>query len=466
MGQRKTITAVITDLDNTLYDWVTMWHASFKAMLDALVSECGVPAEQLERDFQAVFQRHGTSEYAFAIQELASLQAKYPGADLAARFDATIHAYSRARKATLALYPSVEKTLRMLRSKGCLVVGYTESMAFYTNYRLRKLGLDGLLDYLYSPVDHDLPLGLSPEQIRHYHPDTYRLHHTQHKHTPKGVLKPSPEVLLDIIREVGADREGTIYVGDNLVKDVGMAQAAGIIDVFAAYGAAQEREEYELLRRVTHWTQAAVKAEQGATITPSYTLKSFKDLPKIFEFTPFVQPRKKGDPQMGEVLEAWKTTVQVQMHFNDLGLRIRNFALTLLSTTLGAAALAFQAGAMLPVRAARLPLAGLLLVAGTVGWLGCYLMDRFWYHRLLKGAVAHGLFVEERLRDVLPEAGLTGAIARASPNRVLGPIVIHSTARVDIFYLGIAVVLVAAAAMILLGHHPAASALSDALSDF
>src|SRR5262249_1420843 len=160
--------------------------------------------DTLELEFKAVHQRHGTSEYAFSIQELPSLLQQFPGEDLPKKFGEAIHRYNKARKEALALYPGVRETLQALKAKGCVGVGYTESMAFYSNRRVKRLGLDGFLDYIYSPKDHDLPAGLSQEDLRHSPPAEYQLLHTQHRHTPTGVLKPSPEVLLDIIEEVGA----------------------------------------------------------------------------------------------------------------------------------------------------------------------------------------------------------------------------------------------------------------------
>src|SRR5947207_3204845 len=42
-------------------------------------------------------------------------------------------------------------------------------------------------------------------------------------------------------------------------------------------------------------------------------------------------------------------------------------------------------------------------------------MDRHWYHKLLIGAVNHGLFIERRYREHIPELGLANAIGPASP---------------------------------------------------
>jgi FMN phosphatase YigB (HAD superfamily) len=41
---------------------------------------------------------------------------------------------------------------------------------------------------------------------------------------------------LEILREAGARPEQAVSVGDSLMSDIAMAQAAGVADVHAAYG--------------------------------------------------------------------------------------------------------------------------------------------------------------------------------------------------------------------------------------
>ena len=172
------ISVVVTDLDNTLFDWVDVWHRSFSALLEELVRRSGVPRERLLDEIREVHRAHGTSEYAFVVEELPSLRELHPGGDPGEIYRAAIEASREARNAALRLYPGVAETLQALRRAGVLVIGYTESMAFYTGVRVRKLGLDGLLDLLYSPADHDLPPGLTREQARRYPAEHYAFEHT------------------------------------------------------------------------------------------------------------------------------------------------------------------------------------------------------------------------------------------------------------------------------------------------
>jgi hypothetical protein len=82
------------------------------------------------------------------------------------------------------------------------------------------------------------------------------------------------------------------------------------------------------------------------------------------------------------IVEAWKQTIAVQMHFNDIAIKIRTFALTLIAAILTAQSFANVKIVWLPIAAA-------------LGcWLAFYLMDRWWYHYLLLGAVTHGTDLE------------------------------------------------------------------------
>ena len=289
---------VITDLDNTLFDWFEIWYRPFKAMLDELVLESGIPAKTLEADFKEVHQKHGTSEYAFSIEELRSLRIKHPGEDLVEIYKTAVDRYRATRRQVLELYPTVKESLEKIRKQGTLLVAYTESLAFYTRYRLKKLGLDSLLDYLYSPEDNELPDGLSVEQIRLYSAEHYELAHTRQRYTSRGELKPNPKILAEIIDEVGGNSEEAIYIGDSLMKDVAMAQTARVADVYAKYGQAQHRPEYELLRRVTHWKPHAVETEKVLTegeVKPSFVLQNtFSEILNYFEFGGFNGRKQSG----------------------------------------------------------------------------------------------------------------------------------------------------------------------------
>lgn len=284
------VSTLITDLDNTLYDWVAIWHSAFSAMMQEVHQQSGVELDALLADARRVHQYHGTTEYTLLLQEMEVLNKLHPNEDIAVVYRSAIDAYAKAREARMQLYPTVRETLEAIRADSCLVVGATESMAYYSNYRVRRLGLDGLLDYLYSSPDHDFPRGVTREALRSRPSSDYKLTSTEHRHTPRGALKPNASILNAIIQDLAAEPEHVVYVGDSLMKDIHMANQVGIPSALAAYGGVHDSDEYELLRAVSHWTDEDVERERklledAGDITPTVCLEaSFAELLHHFDF--------------------------------------------------------------------------------------------------------------------------------------------------------------------------------------
>ena len=278
---------LITDLDNTLYDWVHLWVQCFSAMFSKIVEISGIDPAVLKSEIRAVHQKYGTSEYAFLIEELPSLQKKFPSEKLLDRFQPAIDAFREQRRLNLKLYPTVAEALLRIKGSGTKVVGYTESMAFYSNYRVRRLGLDGVFDYIFSPEDHDVPADFSVEDVRQYPASHYQFKYTKHEHTPPGALKPNVAVLSDIIKKINATTDQCVYVGDSLMKDVAMAHELGVSNAWAEYGTAQHTPGYELLREVTHWSDEDVEREKRIMERPkppALALRNFGEILHHFQF--------------------------------------------------------------------------------------------------------------------------------------------------------------------------------------
>lgn len=283
---------LVTDLDNTVWDWFDAWYKSFTALLVALHEQTGLPVEVLEKSIRPIHQARGTSEYSWLIEELSILdQFVPPGTDARAHFDGALYKQNSARKHSTHAYPEVLETMRAVKAAGVPIVAYTESLAFWTRWRIKQVMLDGLLDRLYTSPDHDNPKGVDLSEVRKLPTADYELQHTEHHHVPAGIVKPDPHILQLIVDEYEVDPARVAYVGDSLMKDVAMAQTVGAIDVYAEYGDSHLDTRYEQLQRVSHWPDVAVAKEQstepGVHPTPSYTLdRDFGQLLDFFEFGP------------------------------------------------------------------------------------------------------------------------------------------------------------------------------------
>src|SRR5258707_11464359 len=61
-------TVLVTDMDNTLCDWLEMWQAAFGAMLRRLTPDSGVPRRTRRHELLSNHQRHRTPADALSRQ--------------------------------------------------------------------------------------------------------------------------------------------------------------------------------------------------------------------------------------------------------------------------------------------------------------------------------------------------------------------------------------------------------------
>ena len=66
---KPTIKLLITDLDDTIWYWFKMWHASFSAQLDEVAKVSGISKDVLIPEIKAIHEKYHTSEYSFVLQE-------------------------------------------------------------------------------------------------------------------------------------------------------------------------------------------------------------------------------------------------------------------------------------------------------------------------------------------------------------------------------------------------------------
>ncbi|MFC7288497.1 hypothetical protein ACFQPC_10655 [Herminiimonas glaciei] len=144
-------------------------------------------------------------------------------------------------------------------------------------------------------------------------------------------------------------------------------------------------------------------------------------------------------------VEIWKKIIDVQQHFNDLELRIRNFALIVTGAFIGLGGYAIKDGGFITILGTTISVAGLVVFCSILPWIAFYLMDRMWYHRLLNGAVKAAAPVELRLQELGIEISLGTEISKSSPVKVLG-FTAHSRHKMDWFYgiIGIAIIILSA----------------------
>jgi hypothetical protein len=152
---------------------------------------------------------------------------------------------------------------------------------------------------------------------------------------------------------------------------------------------------------------------------------------------PAVPPTPPPAPPLGAgQIEIWKKIVDVQQHFNDLELRIRNFALIVTGAFLGLGGYAIKDAGVVKLFGLEVSIAGLVVVSAIFPLAAFYFMDRLWYHRLLDGSVYAGIEAETALKDLGYKVDLGSKIKEHSPFKLwlTKKKMIRSATKMDLFY--------------------------------
>lgn len=264
---------LITDLDDTLYDWIGFFIPSFYAMVDELVHITGIEKKHLLQEFKEKHQLYGSVEYPFVTLKLPSILQKYNGLsenDIKIELGEAFHRFNSVRKQKLQLYDGVKDTLRELYERGITIIGYTESSQENGYYRLKRLGISEYFKHVYaykSNFESEYPL--------------------DEKIMTVTTKKPDKNVLLSICERENCAVADAIYIGDSLTKDIYMSGMAGMTSVWVDY-LKEKNDYYQLLVDITSWSdedfdrEAKIKKdfiESG--MKPDYVIREFRELLEI-----------------------------------------------------------------------------------------------------------------------------------------------------------------------------------------
>jgi len=194
--RNRRITAIIFDMDNTLFDFVEAKLIACAAVIAYLKVSIepvmllkyflrpvhGFESHENIRDF--LYDNNRYSETAFA--RCCSI-------------------YDEEKIAAITPYPHVAETLKALRDRGLKLAVVTDAHNGNALKRLKKAGLEEFFDAI---ITMDM----------------------------SGKAKPSPEPFLLSMNKLGVKASETILVGDSIRRDIVPAKALGILAVHAVYG--------------------------------------------------------------------------------------------------------------------------------------------------------------------------------------------------------------------------------------
>ena len=261
---------LITDLDDTLYDWLGFFIPAFYALVDEIVNITGIKKETLLSEYKIRHQYYGSVEYPFVTLTLPSIREKYSSLsdeEIKKVLNEAFHRFNSVRKKKLQLFDGVEETLKKLSEHGVSIIGFTESSPENGFYRLKKLGVDQYFTKVYTATT----------KFKTPYPLDKKIQTMDFK-------KPDKRILEQIIIDEGFKKEETIYAGDSLTKDIYMATLANVTAVQVIYPK-ESNDYYQKLVDITSWTkedflrEARTREECASQkIKPDYIIENYKEI--------------------------------------------------------------------------------------------------------------------------------------------------------------------------------------------
>jgi len=141
-----------------------------------------------------------------------------------------------------------------------------------------------------------------------------------------------------------------------------------------------------------------------------------------------------------DIFLLWAKSIDVQQHFNEIELKVRQLTLTVFTFIISG--IGFMIKENKGVFSGIIPIEAIISAIGSIIIYAFFFMDKHWYHRLLKGAVGFSLKLEEKYPDifqinsdsVVVSSGLTHEIGNSSPVKIFQLTKIHSDQKIIFFY--------------------------------
>jgi|GEM_PF-446906 len=269
---------IFTDMDSTQGLFWSYYCPGIREYIDEMSAKHGIRKVEIEREIGRITHAHGTHEYSWML-EMTKFRKEWTGTPAEFR-DAWVipfwNALDRNRHKYLKPFRDVHETIHTARERGVTFVIVSDAPYYMGLTRACDMQLDGPCNGIFA-LDCPLPdvsQFVDPEDMTYGLERMAELSARAHKFDVavtlnKAFEKPSTGGLLQAMEAYGARAENSLFIGDNLKKDGGVAQALGMRFIWASYGLMLPPEyEHIIDCRITPTGEAPTNGH-GVTYRPA-----------------------------------------------------------------------------------------------------------------------------------------------------------------------------------------------------
>ncbi|MBC7530591.1 MAG: HAD family hydrolase, partial [Oligoflexus sp.] len=287
---------IVLDIDNTVFNWVEYYVACMCAMMDRVSLLTGIDRKILFEESRPVFEREGSIEYPFLIQQLPSVIHYYQHdvrRMLAEAVDEGRKAFNITAETILKPYHDVIQTLEAVKAQypEIPIIALTDAPRYVAMWKLNKLGLLRFFSAVYGLPDPSIPIDEETQEVK-VDKEILVKHLQKSKFGFEGRIRILPDdyekpgtkglktVLMDY--EMESHLGDVLWVGDNLRKDVGLGKRLGVHTGWASYGTEIRPESKDLLLQFSPMgnvaKNVALDPKNSESPQPDFVLNSFTDI--------------------------------------------------------------------------------------------------------------------------------------------------------------------------------------------
>ena len=275
----------ITDLDNTLYNFIDFYAPCFRGMIHALSKPLKIEEEELIKQFKDVFQKHNSIEYGFAVQELECMKNKTTD-EISEYIKLAKGAFSRVRQKNLITYPNVKDTLIWLKKQDVIVVGATNAPKFHALRRLRQLRIEKYFDALVCWEGAELTYDEHSKRIIDKDDNGEYKSKIDIQNIivlPKEKLKPNIDGYKILLDKFNILPKNCYILGDSISKDVNPANQLNANGIWAKYGVNTIEKNMKTILSISNWDKKKLENIYFVEFEePKLILNDFSELKNIF----------------------------------------------------------------------------------------------------------------------------------------------------------------------------------------
>lgn len=276
---------LITDVDNTIYNFVDFFAVAFRSMVHTLSKMSGVAESELYDGFRELYADYSSIEAPQVVAKLSCFSTLDTAA-ISSLEKAARRSFDLTRKKHLVLYKDIDMVFSILQSRDVFIVAVTNSPLYQVSWRLGpELRFLDRISAIVATDDH-----IMDSNLRDREKAARRRAQLERKLSfvatyPRERQKPDCHPFELALERLPFPVRNAYALGDNERKDLDPAKRFGATTILAEYGSVFEKANWDTLLRITPWTGNQIRSHQAAAKVPDFSVEQPKSLLSIIEGT-------------------------------------------------------------------------------------------------------------------------------------------------------------------------------------